>query len=1347
MNGRYAINHTGSSGVFWICFSVLGLSSARAPAQLIWVPHGPGPTTNGQVEGIIDGEVVGAVHDVAPHRVDPNIVFVGTVNGGVWRTMNASAARPHWEQLTDQEASLSIGALEFDLTDATHQTLVAGIGRFSSSAQRGGARTGLLRTSNGGASWAVIDGGGSLVGLNISGVAPRGDIIVVSANTADLTANRGVWRRDSAAGAWTQISGAAGSGLPSGASFDLVGDPNDSAVLYTNAGNNGLYRSADTGATWTKASDAAMDGFIGTAGNLEIAVGQNNNVFVAIVTAGRLASVFRSPNGSAPWTQLDTPQSVEGTVPIGIHPGGQGNIHLSITADPSNSNIVYVGGDRQPSPRIDTGNPALPFWPNSIGANNFTGRLYRIDASQSAGSQATPLTHSGTASNSAPHADSRDMAFDAAGDLLEADDGGIYRRTSPQNATGDWLSLNGDLQTAEFYGIGWDAVSNIVVAGAQDTGTPEGILPTDARWAEVHQGDGGDVAINDISTPNQSVRYTSSQNLSQFRRRTFDASNTLVSTNLLTPLPVGLTPQFLTPIEVNKADGLRLIVCATNDIYESIDQGSTLNPVGAGVTVNRNPRHPISYGASDDPNVLYVGVGTTVRVRTGTGTLSQSAAYPGTRNVNDLAGDPGNSQAAYVIDDQTVFLTTNAGSSWTNVTGDLQTLNPGALLSIEFLDEGSAGLGAGIDNDAIAVGAANGVYFSQGPSFDDWEPLGEGLPNTPVFRLEFDYEDRILLAGTLGRGAWTLNLTEADPTDTILVLDFSGSMLSPACSGCDPKLDVLKDSAELFVQLWRALATPDDRIGVNYFRTNVAEFLDSGNALHSVLTASPAAIADLRFNTTTSSQFTAMGAGIQQAINRLTDTARHRNIIVFTDGMQNVDPSVVKIDDSPPAGAFHLEIDDTGLARTSNINPISPPTRLDAALDVRINTIGVGATPAFVTLLADIASQTDALTKITTAPDADLRRFFVEELVETLRTSSPQLLAYVRSTISAEASDAHSFAVNKRARQVTFKVSWQNDDPKLSVAIFKDGNDVTRHGRIIAGPFYRILSYIEPRTPFELGGAWEIRIKGRQRQPYEIAGISDEPALSYRPTLRRFRVAAGEPLELILDLKLAGKPFDGKGRVRANITKPSAELGKLLYSDPKQFDIDLEKHTDRSSVAEAILDFLIRNSKVPAGDSVELQLQPDNEGRYVGRFTDTKVAGPYQITLHVDLTHEALGRVTRTESLTAVVAPGPTTAKTAGLNLRTRPGPGGQVVDHIVALKPRDEFGNFLGANLAGELSIRSDASDARISPWRDHGDGSYEVLIRAPKSADPVIQIAVQQSLVFKGKLSELQHAAGGEP
>src|SRR5262249_33589117 len=64
---------------------------------------------------------------------------------------------------------------------------------------------------------------------------------------------------------------------------------------------------------------------------------------------------------------------------------------------------------------------------------------------------------------------------------------------------------------------------------------------------------------------------------------------------------------------------------------------------------------------------------------------------------------------------------------------------------------------AGIDKDLLLVGTNAGVFLSFSSSgFTSWNKLGTGLPNAPVWDLHYDVSDDMLLAGTLGRGAWTI---------------------------------------------------------------------------------------------------------------------------------------------------------------------------------------------------------------------------------------------------------------------------------------------------------------------------------------------------------------------------------------------------------------------------------------------------------------------------------------------------------------------------------------------------------------------------------------------------------------
>ncbi|MEM8996837.1 MAG: RTX toxin, partial [Acidobacteriota bacterium] len=519
-------------------------------------------------------------------------------------------------------------------------------------------------------------------------------------------------------------------------------------------GTSGFYRSTDTGATWTRVSDAAIETLmVSNVSNVEFAVGPTgDNVYAAIVRSGRLAGVFRSGNGGTSWTAMDLPETIEDGVPIGVHPGGQGSVHLAIVADPTNSNIVYLSGDRQPFFTEASGNPG-GFFPNSIGAVDFSGRIFRGDASANPGSQWTPLTHVGTASSSSPHADSREMTFDAAGDLIETDDGGIYKRTSPRDDTGDWFSLIGDLQTTEYHGVSYDSNSNVVFGGAQDTGTTEQVVPDMPEFFSISTADGGDTAVDDTSTPGFSTRFTSNQFLGGFRRRTYNADNVLQSQFGL-PLTVvggGASPsaQFYTPIAVNEVDGDRLLVGAANNLYESFDQGTTVAIAGAGLVVNAFRGDPLVYGVPGNADLIFIADGPVNHRRVAAPPATFVAVASPGGDINDLTIDPDTPSRVFASDSNQIFASTNSGVSWTDVTGNLLTsFDPGTLRTLAFIP--------GTD-DALVVGTNRGVFVAFDSSgFTVWDRLGSGLPNALVFELDYDIADDVLIAGMVGRGAFKL---------------------------------------------------------------------------------------------------------------------------------------------------------------------------------------------------------------------------------------------------------------------------------------------------------------------------------------------------------------------------------------------------------------------------------------------------------------------------------------------------------------------------------------------------------------------------------------------------------------
>ncbi len=747
--------------------------SAQVNNNATWTPVGPTPIQGGQTEGLNaqNNPVSGGVHVVLADPTDVNTVWIGTTNGGIWKTTNASASAPTWTPLTDQENSLSIGAMAFDTADATNKTVVAGIGRYSSLGNDGGARIGLLRTTDGGATWASITGTGavSLVGKNISGISVDGQNIVVSVNVADnfTYGNIGIFRSTDGGTTFTQVSGANGSGLPQGVCYDLVTDPLNkdvlfSSVVFASGGPNGVYRSTNGGASWTKVGSAAMDGLFagGTTNNVEFAVGRSNNVFAGILNNGQLAGLFMSQNGGTTWVQLDSPSTNENGTDVGLNPveddedfgdtpeeiaGGQGSIHFSIAADPAIATLVYVGGDRQPNP-----------FPNSLGANNFSGRLFRVNGALATGSQATALTHNPSTTNkSSPHADSRDMTIDAAGNILEGDDGGIYRRTNPQ-ATGDWFSVHGNLQNTEFHSIAYDSVSNIYFGGAQDVGTPVQNSAGSPAWSDLIQGDGGVVAVDDVSlaAQNQSIRYVSFQGFGFFSRVVVDANNQILSftqpTLTVTQTGTSLSAadaniQFYQPYVLNAIDPSRGII-GTRNIYESANRFDTLDRLFVGSSTIT----AMAYGGTGNADAIYYGDSSGklfVRPTAG-GSFTQLSNYQG-GTPRDIILDPSDWQTLIVVDSAGVYRSTDAGASWTNVTGNLAASNPGNIRSVTYIE--------GTDDDGILIGADRGVFLTELATIGMWDNFGPDLPNAPVRDLRYDATDDVLVAGVMGRGAWVVN--------------------------------------------------------------------------------------------------------------------------------------------------------------------------------------------------------------------------------------------------------------------------------------------------------------------------------------------------------------------------------------------------------------------------------------------------------------------------------------------------------------------------------------------------------------------------------------------------------------
>jgi hypothetical protein len=752
-----------------------------------WFEQGPGPITNGNnVIGIPNQPQAGATNSVAIDPNNPNHALAATIDGGIWRTTDFEDASPFWTPLTDNFPSLAIGDIKFSPLDATGNTLYAGLGNISNDLGDSNPVAGVLKTTDGGNHWTQL-GQTILNGLTIQEIIPTtlispGGGQVVLAATRN---NAGLFRSADSGVTWTQISGTGG--LPTGATNSLVADSANPMRFYVAlpaqfsngvvTRNGGVFRSDDGGVTWTNVST----GIAGINGAIEVKLAVHNSAGNNVVYAATLDATFdamgnvqttpfqgvsRSTNQGGTWAL------VGGALP-NTNPGAQAR-NFSLVADPVDPNISFVSGDR--------------------GTMNNAGDVFRVNAG--GGGSYTSVANGG-ANNTAPHPDSRSMTFDTTGAnrvLVLSNDGGIYRLAFPNGGGATaWNYAGGDIRPTEFFAVAYDSINGVIFGGAQDNSTPEQNSPSNFTWKDNTGGDGEEVGVDNTSNPNHSIRYTNDQNLGNFTKETYDNTNTLVNTThpglvvngtggqniaqVEANAVTGGQPPFFTPWVLNAADPTR-IMFGTNFLYESTDQGNTVTALGGVTNLGGGQFKPsVSVGAvspfvGSDPiayggfsggvantAVLWVGAGGQLRLRTsGTGVPSVVGNYTGAAVVA-IVMDPTDWHTAYILDQNgQVFkaVSNDAGTTvtFTNVTGNLPA-DPATYRSIEFVRSGTT--------QVLLVGGQQ-IYRSINPGpGGNWTVFGAGLPNANVRDLHYippngnPSKGDILLAGTDGRGAWTIN--------------------------------------------------------------------------------------------------------------------------------------------------------------------------------------------------------------------------------------------------------------------------------------------------------------------------------------------------------------------------------------------------------------------------------------------------------------------------------------------------------------------------------------------------------------------------------------------------------------
>lgn len=761
-----------------------------------WSALGPAPTTGG-----FFSPVSGRIEAIAvdPSDTTGNTVLVGGAQGGIWRSTDGGAT---WTPTGDSNPSLAMGSIAFanPTSPGGVGVVYAGTGEQASIGFDIYYGAGVLKSTNGGLTWTQTcnvasstcpfigpftntlnfgffnDGGARISYIAVN--PQNANLVLVGAQiprvggTVSETAG-GIYCSSDGGATWTSLLiGEAGSfvgfATPTIA-YAALGRPFGNATGAPNP--NGIYKSTNANASSCSAitfNPVATQPTTSAMGRIDLGIAASdatgNTLYASIANGSNGSStnlgVFVTTNGGTSWTQTLAPD-------ICRFQCWYDNV---VKVDPANAGIVYIGGGAAAS--------ATAFEWVMRSTNGTTGGTF---------SPAIPTSNGGNPA--LPHVDQHAMAFFKATTgtfagkvrLYLGNDGGLWRTDDAEAATVAWTNLNQNLTLTQFYPSLSPNPSNPAIAygGAQDNGSQ--VFQGTPNWTDNQQcGDGGQTAV-DFQVP--TTVYVDCQDISLSVSGTggTDPASYVSIGNGINPNGAD-SFAFIPPIATDPSTAGR-VYFGTDHVYQSSDNGSNFTAI-SGVLPTRIGNYLTALGVSpNNPAVIYAG-GNGGGVFLSTNATSANPSFTGVgvnqlplRNVTALVVDPADatgmtayvtfsgfaafSQATGTTDTLGhVFKTINGGAAWTDVSctnlGACQT--PNATTDLPNIPVNDVVVDPDVPGTIYAatdIGAFQGTCTAAGCT---WNTLGTGLPNVAVLSLKLHEASRTLVAGTHGRGAWSLVL-------------------------------------------------------------------------------------------------------------------------------------------------------------------------------------------------------------------------------------------------------------------------------------------------------------------------------------------------------------------------------------------------------------------------------------------------------------------------------------------------------------------------------------------------------------------------------------------------------------
>ena len=696
------------------------------------------------------GGMSGRVTAIDVVHSNPDIMYVGTASGGLWKSTSGGIT---WNPVFEKEVTASIGAVAIQQSNPSVIWVGTGEGNPRNSLNGG---YGIYKSLDGGKNWIAM---GLEKTRNIHRVIidpTNPDIVYVAAIGSPWGEHpeRGVFKTVDGGETWNKILFA---NNKTGAA-DLVMDPTNPNKLiaamwehkrdpwfFKSGGEgSGLHITHDGGKTWKKVTD--KDGFPkGDLGRIGIAIAANKpNIIYALVEAKKNA-LYKSVDGGFKWKKVNDNSSGRGSGGIGNRPFYYSEIYV----DPQNENRIY---------------------------SVFT----YVNVSEDGGKKFNQLMPAYGVSNGV-HPDHHAWWIHPTNGqfMIDGNDGGL-------NITKDggktWRFI-GNLPVAQFYHINVDnEYPYNVYGGMQDNGSwrgPAYVLRAqgirNSYWQEISFGDGFDVVPD-----RDDSRYGWSMSQQGFvSRYDWKTGNNYIVRPTHPDADVKLRFNWNSAINIDPFNN-STIYFGSQFVHKSTDKGLTWQIISDDLTTNDPEKLKQSEsggltmdatGAENYCTIIVVEPSPVEKdmlwVGTDDGrvhyTQNGGATYTDvSKNIKGLpagswitqikASNKNKGEALLVANDYRRFnftpyvsRTKDYGKTWKRIVGE-NDVESYALSIVEDIEEPKL----------LFLGTDDGLYISVNAG-KKWTKWTEGFPTVSVKDLVIQPREHDLVIGTFGRAAWVLD--------------------------------------------------------------------------------------------------------------------------------------------------------------------------------------------------------------------------------------------------------------------------------------------------------------------------------------------------------------------------------------------------------------------------------------------------------------------------------------------------------------------------------------------------------------------------------------------------------------